>query len=152
MTNMLRRHERLVIETFLKRVVAIQTLIEDIDPVGVRNVTLKPTPVEHFDEVLDSLFEAHEEFRAAKRSLSRLVRTVEFALKIDADRKNAEADRRSQEASFAEMIARWTVEAEQDSVDQAYARNAALVDAYLRSHGIDPARGGFAVRGLVPQH
>lgn len=111
--NTLLHSERLVVETFLKRVEASQTLVEDIDPTGVCKVTQRPSFVAEFDEVLDVLFDAQEEFRFARRSLDRVVRTVRGALEIDAERKDEEANRQSQEAELLNLAGRWRAEMEE---------------------------------------
>ncbi|MBY3314711.1 hypothetical protein [Rhizobium laguerreae] len=174
MTNRLLQSERLVIESFLKQASALLTMIENIDYHGASNVVKSATSrdvsrPDEFDEVLDGLFHAGDDFRSAKRALKRAVAKIEYALEVDADRKDKEANRRSQEARLDELVERWEAELAPDTisvqlaspvraVNAAIKRSVAMLrgeDAILSAYR-DARRNflrkhGFAV-GVAPQH
>lgn len=131
--NKLLQSERLVIESFLKQADAVLTMIGNIDDYGVARVvkagTARDTSRDEYDDLLDALFHADDDFRSAKRALRRAVAKVEHALDVDADRKDEAANRRSQESCLLEMVERW--EAEVQAAEEA--EFMAKLEAYCKS-------------------
>ncbi|NKK58844.1 hypothetical protein GFM44_23385 [Rhizobium leguminosarum bv. viciae] len=162
MTNMLLQSERLVIESFLKQASAALTMFENIDSYGVARVvksaTSRDVNPEEFDEVLDSLFHTDDDFRGAKRALKRAVAKVEYALDVDAQRKDDEADRKSQEASLDELVGRWEAEVKLASPVRAVneiikrMREDAFRSAYREEMLTHLRNHGLAIVGVAPHY
>ncbi|UXT53208.1 hypothetical protein FY136_28520 (plasmid) [Agrobacterium tumefaciens] len=136
MTTLL-NSERFVVESFLKQADAALTFVDSINTDGLARVVRSATardPGEDYNEMLDTLFEAEQDFREVKRAFRRIVRSVKAALEIDAELKNAEADQRSQE-EVSERVARLVSEAEAFALSKiAYPSEPAVSPSFAITH------------------